>query len=257
MNNILNEPFNSKTLYYDKDKKQKKYNGHFKNGKYCGFGKLYDSYSNDSKLEYEGFFENNEFNGKGILYKNGKKKYEGHLKSGKYNCIGIEYLSNGNKRRKMKYENGFPLKECYGALYDDKNREIYIGILKNGIPDKAKLVTIYDDNEYLLYIGDFNSFKYHGEGTLYFERNNKVFFKGEFKQGEYVNGILYDLYGIPIYKGSIMNNIPKEGQNIKLYRLNTNIKYEGNYKYNGYGKLYTEKNEILFNIMDMENYIMI
>jgi len=75
----------------------------------------------------------------------------------------------------MKYKNGQALEECYGLLYDDKNTEIYTGILKNGIPEKAKSVPIYVD-EYLLYIGDIDSFKYHGEGTLYFEKKDKVFF---------------------------------------------------------------------------------
>ena len=266
-NNILKEPFDSETIYYDKEKKQKKYigkiinniykgrgilydisgkviyNGHFKNGKYFGFGKLYDLNSNDEKLEYEGFFNYNEFNGKGILYKNGKKKFEGHFASGKYNGIGIEYLSNGKKRRKMKYEKGQALKECYGSLYDDKNTEIYTGILKNGIPEKAKSIPIYID-EYLLYIGDIDSFKYQGEGTLYFEKKDKVFFKGQFHQGEFENGLLYDPYGNLIYEGSFMNGIPKEGRNIKLYRVNANLKYEGdifNYKYDGYGKLYSER----------------
>ena len=143
----------------------------------------------------------------------------------------------------MKYEKGYPLKECYGVLYDDKNTEVYIGVLKNGIPNNAKFVSIYDDDEYLIYIGDFNSFKYHGKGTLFFEKNNKVFFKGQFKYGEFISGRLYDPYGNFIYEGTFMNEIPKEGKNIKLYKINTNLKYEGdifNYKYNGNGKLYSE-----------------
>ena len=68
-------------------------------------------------------------------------------------------------------------------------------------------------------------------------------FKGQFHQGEFENGLLYDPYGNLIYEGSFMNGIPKEGRNIKLYRVNANLKYEGdifNYKYDGYGKLYSE-----------------
>ena len=262
-NTILKEPLNSQTIYYDKEKKQKKYtgnlenniykgrgilydtsgeiiyDGYFKEGKYCGFGKLYNSQS----LIYEGFFDNENYNGKGILYKNGKKKFEGYFESGHYNGVGIEYLSNGKKRRKMKYRYGQPLNECYGTLYDENDKEIYTGILKNGIPEHAKLVTIYDNEDNLIYIGDFYSFKYHGEGTIFFEKNNKFYFKGKLREGELVNGILYDLNGNPIYEGSFMNNIPKEGNDIKLYRLNTDLKYEGsifNYKYNGYGKLYSK-----------------
>ena len=112
-NNLLKKPFYSHTIYYDKEKKQKKYIGN--------------------------------------LIKN---IYEGR---------GISYDTSG--------------------------------ILKNGNPENTKSVPIYDNDEYLLYIGDFDSFKYHGEGTLYFEKKNKVFFKGQFCQGEFENGLLYYPYG--------------------------------------------------------------
>ena len=265
---ILNESFDSLTIYYDKEEKQKKYtgklknniyegrgilynisgeiiyDGYFKDGKYDGFGKLYDS----NELIYEGFFNGGYYCGKGISYKNEKKKFNGYFICGHYNGVGIQYLSNGKKLRKMKYEKGKPSKDCYGVLYDDNGREIYQGKLKNGIPENAKLVTIYDSEENYVYIGDFYSFKYHGEGTIFFEKNNKFFFKGNLREGELINGILYDLEGNPTYEGSFMNNIPKEGKNIKLYKLNTILIYEGdifNYKYNGYGKLYTEKDNKL------------
>ena len=51
------------------------------------------------------------------------------------------------------------------------------------------------------------------------------------------------LLEIKIYEGEYINNIPKKGKNIKLYKFNENLKYEGeilNGKYNGHGKLYEE-----------------
>ena len=95
------------------------YNGYFKNGKYEGFGRLYKKYNDKHQLKYIGYFKNNKYNGIGILYSNGQIKYEGIFLDGEYNGIGIEYLING--KRKMMYEKGKPLKECYGILYDKNN----------------------------------------------------------------------------------------------------------------------------------------
>ena len=58
------------------------FNGYFKDGKYEGFGRLYDDHSYE--LIYIGYFKNNEYNGKGILYSNKQIKYEGDFLNGKY-----------------------------------------------------------------------------------------------------------------------------------------------------------------------------
>ena len=58
---------------------------------------------------------------------------------------------------------------------------------------------------------------------------------------KYVEGIIYDPFGKMIYKGIFIENSPKEGKNIKIYRLNEELDYDGdilNGQYNGHGTLY-------------------
>ena len=265
-NEELEKSFDYEIVYFDEEKKIKKYtgqllndeyegrgilynilgemiyNGYFKKGKYEGYGKEF----NCNELIYEGFFNNNIYNGKGTLYNQKNKKYEGNFLYGKYHGIGIEYLLCGKKRRKMKYKKGKALSKSFGVLYDD-DKEIYFGILKNGKPENAKDITIYDDYDFRIYKGGFKSYEYDGIGTLYFEKENKIFFDGNFKNNMFVNGILYDLEGNKIYEGEFLDNIPKEGKNLKLYELNGNLKYKGDifdFKYNGYGELYKNKEVI-------------
>ena len=56
-----------------------------------------------------------------------------------------------------------------------------------------------------------------------------MYSKGSFKEGEITNGILYDLKGQKILEGEIRKNMPKEGKNLKLYKLNGRLKYEGDF----------------------------
>ena len=113
--------------------------------------------------------------------------------SDEYHGIGIEYFLSGKKKRKMKYEKGKALSKCYGILYDENDKEVYIGYLINGKPEYAKDITIYDDNDFKIYRGEFKSYLFEGKGTLYFENNNKIYFNGIFKKNMFTNGILYDL----------------------------------------------------------------
>ena len=54
-NELLNKPFEFKTLYYDKEKKLKKYEGNLiQNNIFEGRGILYDISGN---MEYNGFFK--------------------------------------------------------------------------------------------------------------------------------------------------------------------------------------------------------
>ena len=273
------------------------YNGNFKKGKYEGFGKIYEK----GILIYEGFFKEGLYSGKGILNKKNKKIYEGYFINNKYDGIGIEYLLNGNRRRKAFYSKGYICNQCNGIIYNEKNEEIYIGLLRDGIPKEGKSLSIYYDEENILYKGDFISFKYDGKGILYYANNNKMKYngifkegnfikgilyditgykqyegdfkdnkyegigvlyynksmkvhsKGSFKEGEIINGILYDIDGKKIiYEGEIRNNMPKEGKNLKLYKLNGYLRYEGDifdYSYHGNGKIYEEseyQNNLVF-----------
>ena len=142
----------------------------------------------------------------------------------------------------MVYKEGKPLNQYYGILYDNNNQEIYEGTLIDQRPEKASNASIFYDNGNLKYFGDFMNFKYNGKGKIYYEKTNgKIYFDGMFNMDEFANGVLYDPFGIKIYEGEFMNNIPKEGNNLKIYEYDENLKYEGvilNGQYNGFGKLY-------------------
>ena len=197
-------------MYNEYNDKKLKYKGYFKEGKFDGFGQLYDDNGN---LIYEGFFKKNEFNGRGTFYKNKIKEYEGNFINDKYHGIGIEYLSNGKRRRKAFYSEDKIKKNRYGILYNENDEEIYVGPLLDGIPKKGKSIIIYseDDNNYILYKGNFESFKYNGKGTLYFENGyiyeeNKIKFDGIFRNNDYLEGILYNRSGFKEYEGEFKEN---------------------------------------------------
>ena len=147
--------------------------------------------------------------------------YKGDFKSFKYDGKGILY-----------YENSSYIK--------------FDGMFKEGNYIKGVLYHIYG---YKKYDGEFNNNKYEGIGILYYENSKKIFSRGTFKEGEIINGLLYDIDGKKIYEGEIRNNIPKEGKNYKIYKLNGYLKYEGDvldYSYHGNGKIYEDKNILIF-----------
>jgi len=238
--NKINNKYEGRGILYGKDDKII-FNGYFKNGKYEGFGRLYDNNSNE--LIYIGYFKDNMYEGKGILYSNKQIKYEGNFYYGKYNGIGTEYIKNG--KRKMKFFYGKPEKECYGILYDNNNNEIYKGLLKEQKPENAKSVSIYDEDGNIKYFGDFFDFKFHGKGQLYYknnynEKDEKIYFDGIFEKDKFIKGTLFSPEGDKVYEGEFIDNIPKEGKNISVYNIDRIIEYIGdlsNGKYNGYGKL--------------------
>ena len=147
--------------------------------------------------------------------------YKGDFKSFKYDGKGILY-----------YENSSYIK--------------FDGMFKEGNYIKGVLYHIYG---YKKYDGEFNNNKYEGIGILYYENSKKIFSRGTFKEGEIINGLLFDIDGKKIYEGEIRNNIPKEGKNYKLYKLNGYLKYDGDvldYSYHGNGKIYEDKNILIF-----------
>ena len=267
LNEKLDKPFKHELIFKDEQKTKLKYMGQLKDDKYNGRGILYDEYTydgyfkdgikngyfriyqnNSKKLIYQGFLKDSKYHGKGILYDNsGNKKYEGNFNESKYYGIGIEYFRKGISKRKMVYD-GFPLKECFGELYDEKSNLIYQGLLKNFKPEKGKDIAIYDEERYLAYIGDFSNFEYIGKGILYYTKTNMIFFDGIFDMGLFSKGSLYDPKGEKIYEGEFIKGQPKEIKNIKLYELNGNIKFIGDLsegKYQGFGKLY-ENNRLIY-----------
>ena len=224
----------SKTSIYE--------NQNYDDKSFKGFTRKY----NFNRIKYEGFFKNNEYTGKGILYNYyGIKKYEGYFKNGKYDGIGIEYLSNGKRRRKLYYKNGNILEKSYGVLYDDNDKEIYIGLLIKGKPEKGKNLIFYEDNEDRKYIGDFSNFKYNGKGTIFLE--NKKLYEGIFKNVKYYNGILYYENENKKYEGDFQDNL-YNGNGSLFFETNNKIYFKGIFEKGKYikGKLFDPNGKIIY-----------
>ena len=214
-NDIKEKELKEINLFIGHEDEFKKYNDILNQKIHYEYILYYDEQK--TKIKYKGELLNDNYEGRGKLYDNkGNILYDGFFEKGLYKNFRKEYKSN-----KLIYE-GFFDKGKYngkGILYTEKYNE-----------------------KYKLYEGYFKDGKYDGIGLEYFYfEKNKISFRGIFKDGKYENGILYDLDGKIIYKGEFLNNIPKEGKNIKLYKLNGDLIYEGDlfdFKYNGYGKIY-------------------
>ena len=95
-----------------------------------------------------------------------------------------------------------------------------------------------------IYIGDLYHYKPHGKGTLYEynekEKKKKMIYSGDFVDGKF-NGkgfIYYDYNNKTYYKGDFLNNL-RHGKG--KYYENGKLVYEGEFsedKYNGKGKMY-------------------
>ena len=276
LNNQLDEEFKFNTLLYsDEEKKYMKFKGNIKEGNYHGRGILYEYYG---LVKYDGFFKNGKKEGfgryfnkdycvvgffsndefkKGIIKYKDIKKYECELKNGKKSVIGIEYLDNGNIKRKMEYEydegwgsiNLYPKIQSYGILYDGNNNIAYKGLLKHFKPKDSNYIDIYNKKGNKIYSGSISNYVYHGEGIEYYNDSDIIHFKGLFNNQFYEKGLINDPKGNKIYEGIFINNIPKECKNIKLFNLDGNIIYEGDLLdglYYNYGKIF-ENNKMLYN----------
>ena len=159
-------------------------------------------------------------------------KYQGELKDYKYEGRGILYEYSG----KIEYKGFF------------KNNEY------NGFGNEY-----YYYNGKLKYEGYFLNGKRHGKGILYYYSSDAIYFNGIFDKSNYIEGIIYEPNGNKIYQGTFINNIPKEGKNIKLYNIYRNLVYQGdlvNGQYEGKGTLYKEtsnSNYYLFYEGDFKN----
>ncbi len=91
--------------------------------------------------------------GKACIQKVKTKNTKDYFKKGEYHGIGLEYNKNRNKQRKMIFENGKSLKDCYCILYDENNNEIYKGLLKERRPKEGNNIKIYDNYLSNIYIG--------------------------------------------------------------------------------------------------------
>ena len=155
------------TVYYKKNGKIK-YKGDFVNGKYEGFGELYDE---NGTLQCKGNFKNGKCEEDiKLYYYNGIINYEGQFVNGLKHGKGKKYYENG----KIQYE-GYFINNKYegiGKLFY-KNGEIkYEGTFKNGKFDEGKGKEYYDDYwlTTIKYEGDFKSGNYEGKGKLFYEK---------------------------------------------------------------------------------------
>ena len=185
---------------------------------------LVKEYDEINQLIFEGEYLNGEKNGKGKEYQyinnNTYREYK-YIFEGEY----LNGLKNGKGKEFNKYHNL--------VLFEGE----YLNGERNG---KGK--EYYDNHKYP------NPLKFHGEyliglrngfGREYYLEGN-IKFEGEFLNGRYWNGQVYDLASNNIYE-------IKEGNGIIIEHYdNGNIKFEGEYlngERNGKGKEYYDNND--------------
>ena len=214
-------------------------------------------YFSNGNIKIKAFYSNDKIKEKcyGILYnENGEEMYKGSLLNGipKEGKSLIEYSDNdgvlyNGDFKSFKYNGKGILYYNDEYIITSKIRIKFDGIFKDNYYSNGIL---YCKNGYKEYEGEFKENKYEGVGVLYFKRHNIKYYEGSFTKGIFKYGILYGLKNEILYKGEFKNNIPKKGENIKLYTLDGYLEYEGNISnclYEGMGKIiYGDNNEMIF-----------
>ena len=192
-----------------------RYVGELKNKQPNDIAILFEEKNNEKYIEYIGYFKKGKFEGYGRKYNLGYfeyLEYFGFFKDNKLNGIGIFY-----DNRSIQYIGYFNR-----DIYNDYGKEYKYGRM--------------------IYQGYFNEGKHQGKGTLYYD-NETICFNGYFKNNIFINGVSYDPDGNKIYEGEFIDEKPKEGKNLKIYKLNGKIIYKGDFldgQYSGYGSLFEE-----------------
>lgn len=233
------EEYNGKVLvYYDKGKKQPRFEGRLKEGKAEGQGKQWDE---DGSVIFEGNYEQSLRNGTGKLYENQKLLYEGSFKEDLYDGDGKLYNGDNGLIYSGKFTEG--IYDGTGELYYEDGKKQYSGSFTKGVYNGSG--TIYFDNEdnTILYKGGIVEGKYDGNGELYYEDGNKQY-TGNFSEGIYNgNGTLFsdNEENTPLYKGTFVEGI-YEGSG-ELYYGSGRKQYTGTFsggKYNGSGTVFED-----------------
>ena len=221
-----NDKKNGKGKEYYESNGKILFEGTYLNGKRHGKGIEYYS---DGKIKFEGEYSNGyrkegngyskegksefilERNGEGREYypNEGKLSFEGTYLNGKRHGKGIEYYSDGKIKFEGEYSNGYKIegkgygyfgKVCFeldrngkGIEYDNfYGKLIYEGEFlnekKNG---KGKEYDII--NGTLKFDGEYKDDLLHGKVKKY-DKNGKIIFEGEYKEGKKWNGISNDEY---------------------------------------------------------------
>ena len=152
----------------------------------------------------------------------------------------------------------------------------YKGFFRNGKKFGYGFFYMTEMNSNSIYMGEFFEDKFHGYGelvTLFFNHDNtKIFQKGEFKNGEFVEGVMLkiketeDVSFIDFYNGKLVNDLyhddrasitrkqykrVKEGNEGSLEFL-LEFDYEGRFKKGfeeGYGKCIVNKKNLPYKIV--------
>ena len=152
----------------------------------------------------------------------------------------ISFFYHDHEKKKILYK-GEVLDGKYegrGILYDKEGYIIYDGYFQNN--KYNGFGNMYQRNK-LVYEGFFENGEKNGKGILYYNSIKQIYFNGIFEKSNYIKGILYEPNGAKIYEGLFINNRPKEGKSIKLYHLDGELEYDGDFlngMFHGNGTLY-------------------
>lgn len=148
------------------------------------------TYSNGDR--YVGYMKDSKKNGQGRMRYNSQGLiYSGEWKNDKKDGYGTNTWDDGSINYQGEFKNGVP--DGKGTTYN-KGKKQYEGEWKNGKKNGKGLYT-YEDAEgnTVSYTGGyFVNDEFEGQGTCTMKTiNGTTTFTGEFKSGDYFNGILY------------------------------------------------------------------
>ena len=231
------------------------FEGQFLNGqRWEGIGKEYDT--NVYCLSFEGEYKTGKKNGKAKEYYyvyddsdpnrkikfKPKIKFEGNYLDGEKEGECMEYHKNGKIKFKGVYSKGL---KWDGVGYDE-NGEIILE-MKNG-EGKGK---IYDEKNNLIFEGEFKNGEYFNGKIYEYEKgdgnNYQIKFEGIYENGQLKKGKKYEKNEI-IFEGEYKNNKEWEGK-IKNYKIENNFITQGKIsegKWSGFGKEYDQFETVIY-----------
>ena len=83
---------------------------------------------------------------------------------------------------------------------------------------------------------------------MYYNDSDIIHYKGLFNNQNYERGMMFDPNGKKIYEGILINNVPKESKNIKLFNLDGVLLYARDFLdgiYDNNGKIF-ENNKLIY-----------
>ncbi|MFE8698447.1 hypothetical protein ACFYKT_19245 [Cytobacillus sp. FJAT-53684] len=191
-----------------------RYEGEYKNGKYHGFGKLYDD---RNELLYEGEFEEGVYSGEGTsmeFWNILDQMYFGNFFNGKPHGYGTEFAKgreNGEVAPitlfKGQFKNG--RRHGNGVLnYSLSDKIFRFGMSHDANyqyqPDNSVLKT---EEGYKLYEGEFVEGRQEGYGKIFTYPDGHLYYEGEFTRDSFNGkGMIYQAPGVLLYEGGFRFN---------------------------------------------------